>query len=69
MKKLKIINYSVCIFLVVNTVIESVFRETYIEYYMIFRIVDNTLFGIVLLTGLLGILINLMEIINKKKTK
>lgn len=68
-KKLKIINYSICIFLVINTVIESVFRQTYIEHYMIFRIVDNILFGIVLLTGLLGIWINLSEIINKKKTK
>lgn len=68
-KKLKMTNYSICIFLVINTVIESVFRQTYIEHYMIFRIVDNILFGIVLLTGLLGIWINLSEIINKKKTK
>lgn len=66
-KKLKFINYSVCMLLIISTIIECIFRDVYIEHYIIFRTVDNTLFGIVLLTGLAGIIVNLVTLIRKRK--
>lgn len=67
MRKIQIIGYGICILLVINTILENVFFKTYIRYYEIFRVVDNILFGILGITVVAGMALNLKEMISRKR--
>lgn len=67
MRRIQIVGYAICILLVISTILENVFFETYMKYYEIIKMIDNILFGILGITVAAEWVLNLKEMIKNRK--